>query len=155
MEIQALLNQAEKCKTDADSDALLATLKDLFGGFEQFANIPVANEEAYVEEGKPFVRFELNRLYSEFYITMIRPEIRFGELSLSVVTNFMKDGLGMQSKNWEAVEGMDDVIVGRPGQTAADVAELALQCALANHQELLERLGVPTKAAKEAAVASW
>jgi hypothetical protein len=155
MKINSLLTRAGQCKTEADAQSLLDSLLRVFGDAKPFSHLDVANQEAYMEGDKPFVHFELNRVYSEYYITMIRPEIRFGELAVSVVTNYMKDGLGMQSQSWEAVEGMDDVVTARPEQTVAQVVALALQCALANHQQLLERLGVPGKAAKKAAKASW
>lgn len=155
MKIQSLLTKAAKCTTEEDAQALSDTLQRVFCEAKPFANLDIANQEAYMEGDKPFVHFELNRVYSEYYITMIRPEIRFGELAVSVVTNYMKDGLGMQSQRWEIIEGMDDVITARPEQTVAAVVALALKCAIANHQELLERLGVPAKAAKTAAKASW
>lgn len=155
MKIKSLLTKAGNCATEEDASALLDTLQSVFGDAKPFSNLQVANQESYMEGDKPFVHFELNRVYSEYYITMIRPEIRFGALAVSVVTNYMKDGLGMQSRSWEAVEGMDDVVTARPEQTVAHVVASALQCALANHQQLLERLGVPGKAAKKAAKASW
>jgi hypothetical protein len=155
MKVKTLLAKAARCKTAADVDSFSHVMRDAFGRSGPLSHLPEANDEAYMEEDKPFVRFELNREISDHYITMIRPEVRNGELVVVVTTNHMLDGLGMQSQNWEVVEGMEEVIEAQPEWTVAALARLAADCAIADHRELLERLGVPHQVAKQAAKKSW
>ncbi len=155
MKVKTLLAQAAKCASEQDANNLLETLKRVFGNARPLSHLPTANEEGYLEEGKPFVRFELNREISDHYITMIRPEIRDEKLVVVVVTNFMPDGHGMQSESWEVVDGMEEVIEALPDQTVAELARMAVVCAIADHRELIERVGVPRAVAKLAAKKSW
>ena len=75
MKVKSLLAQAAKCKTQANADKLLDTLQRVFGNTEPVCNLYMYNIEACMEDGKPFVSFELNHKISDHYITMIRPEI--------------------------------------------------------------------------------
>ncbi len=104
---------------------------------------------------KPFVSFELNREISDAYITMIRPEIRDGAFTVTVCTNRMLDNLGMSSKKWEAVDGMDDLIEANEEQTINDICKHAVELAIADHRILIEQVGVPQSAAKIAAKKAW
>ena len=154
--VAALLEQAAQCKTEADADQLLQDLTDAFVEAGPLAHLEEANSEAYMEDDGPFVRFELNRVISDSFITMIRPEIRSGELVVVVVTNHMKDGLGMQSKSWDVANGLDEeVIEGRPEQTINELANQAKELAMADHRLLIEQVGVTTAAAAEAVQKSW
>jgi len=155
MKVKFLLAKAAKCKTEADANSLLETLATAFSSTRQLAHLPQYNEEAYMEENQPLVRFELNKEISEHYITMIRPEIRDGKFVLVVVTNHMLDGLGMSSKSWEAEEGMDDVIEADDSRTIADLAKRAREIAIANHAQLIERVGVAHTLALAVAKKSW
>jgi hypothetical protein len=155
MKVKTLLAKAARCKTETDAEALNTVMRQEFENTRALSHLWQANDEAYMEEDKPFVRFELNRQISEHYITMIRPEIRNGEMVVVVVTNHMRDGLGMQSQNWEVVDDMEVVIEAQPEQTVAALARLAADCAIADHRELIERLGVPKQVAKQAALKSW
>lgn len=155
MKVKTLLAKAARCETTEDAVALSDSMQEAFEKTRALSHLPQANVEAYVEGDEPFVRFELNREISEHYITMIRPEIRSGEMVVVVATNHMLDGLGMQSQNWEVVDGMEVVIEAQPEQTVSELAKLAADCAIADHRELIERLGVPTDVAKKAAQKSW
>jgi hypothetical protein len=156
MNVSTLLAQAAQCKTEEDAEQLLKALQAAFGGSGPIAHLYPANEEAYMEGEAPFVRFELNRIISEHYITMIRPEIRAGQLAVVVVTNHMKDGLGMGSQHWEVANGLDEeVIEATPEQTIEELATRAKELALADHRLLIEQVGVPQSAAAEAAQQSW
>lgn len=155
MKIKTLLSKALRCKSQADADNLLGTLTDVFSAHRLVSHLETANNEAYMEEAGPLVRFELNRVISEHYITMVRPEIRDGKLVVVVVTNHMKDGLGMSSQDWEVVDEMEVVIEPTEDQTVAQVVRQAVDCALADHQELIERVGVPPAIAKKTARQSW
>lgn len=86
---------------------------------------------------------------------MIRPEIRDGKLVVDVVTNHMLDGLGFSSQSWEPEEDMDDTLEPGEDQTMADLAERAKMLAIANHAELIERVGVAHAVALDAAEKSW
>lgn len=155
MKVKSLLAKAAKCKTQEDADKLLDTLERVFGNARPLAHLPQHNSEAYMEDGKPFVRFELNQEISEHYITMIRPEIRDGKLVVDVVTNRMLDGMGMSSQSWEAEDGMEDTIEADDDRTIADLAKRAKELAIANHAQLIERVGVAHSVALDAAEKSW
>lgn len=156
MKVKSLLAKAKNCKTQADADKLLDTLQRVFGNAKPVCHLGSYNSEAYMEDGKPFVRFELNQEISEHYVTMIRPEIRNGEFVVVVTTNHMLDGLGMSSQSWEAIEGMEeDVIEGDANRPVADMAQRAKEIAIANHAQLIERVGVSRSIALDAAEKSW
>lgn len=86
---------------------------------------------------------------------MIRPEIRDGKLVIDVVTNRMLDGMGMSSQSWEAEEGMEDTIEADDDRTIVDLAQRAKELAIANHAQLIERVGFAHAVALEAAEKSW
>lgn len=155
MKVKSLLAKAAKCETQRDADLLLEMLERVFGNARPLSHLPQYNREAYMEDGKPFVRFELNKEISDHYITMIRPEIRNGTLAIDVVTNRMLDGLGMMSQSWEPEDGMEDTIETRNDETVADLAQRAKELAIANHATLIERVGVTRAVAKDAAEKSW
>lgn len=134
---------------------MLDTLERVFGNARPLAHLPRYNSEAYMEDDAPFVRFELNQEISEHYITMIRPEIRDGKLVVDVVTNRMLDGMGMSSQSWEAEDGMEDTIEADDDRTIADLAQRAKELAIANHAQLIERVGVAHSVALDAAEKSW
>ena len=112
------------------------------------------NKEAYMEDSA-FVGFEFNREISDCYVTMIRPEIRDGQVSVSVILNQMLDGLGMMSQNWKAVDGMDDLIECDPDQTISDVAQKVVELAILHHCSLIEKVGVSQVIAEETAKKCW
>mgnify|MGYP007095981364 CR=1 FL=1 len=155
MKVKSLLAKAAKCKTQEEADKLLDTLERVFGNARPLAHLPRYNSEAYMEDDAPFVRFELNQEISEHYITMIRPEIRNGKLVVDVVTNRMLDGMGMSSQSWEAEDGMEDTIEADDDRTIADLAQRAKELAIANHAQLIERVGVAHSVALDAAEKSW
>lgn len=155
MKVKSLLAKAAKCKTQVDADKLLDTLERVFGNARPLAHLPRYNSEAYMEDNAPFVRFELNQEISEHYITMIRPEIRDGKLMVDVVTNRMLDGMGMSSQSWEAEDGMEGTIEADDDRTITDLAQRAKELAIANHAQLIERVGVAHSVALDAAEKSW
>lgn len=93
MKIKTLITRSNRCKTDEDAQKLLDMLKQAFSKSRDLSHLYTFNEEAYIEDSA-FVRFEFNREISDDYVTMIRPQIRDGEVSVCVVTNHMLDGLG-------------------------------------------------------------
>ena len=153
--VKSLLTKAVKCKIQADADDLLETLERVFGNTRPLSHLPQHNSEAYMEGDEPFVHFELNQEISQHYITMIRPEIRNGKLVVDVVTNRMLDGMGMSSQSWNAEEGMEDTIEADDDRTIAELAQRAKELAIANHAQLIERVGVAHAVALEAAEKSW
>ena len=155
MKVKSLLASATKCKTQADAEMLLETLVRVFGNARQLASLPQNNSEACMESDKPFVHFELNQVISAHYITMIRPEIRDGKMVVVVVTNRMLDGLGVSSQSWEAEDGMEVIIEADDDLTVADLAQRAKEQAIANHVQLIERVGVVHSAALKVAKKSW
>ena len=155
MKVKSLLTKAVKCKIQADADDLLETLERVFGNARPLSHLPQHNSEAYMEGDKPFVHLELNQEISQHYITMIRPEIRNGKLVVDVVTNRMLDGTGMSSQSWNAEEGMEDTIEADDDRTIADLAQRAKELAIANHAQLIERVGVVHSVALKVAKKSW
>lgn len=156
MNVSTILEQALQCKSQEDADSLLDTLREAFGGTGPLSHLGSMNDEAYMEGDKPFIRFELNRLISEHYVTMIRPEIRDDKLAVVVVTNYMRDGAGLSSQSWDVADGFDEeVLDGYAGQEIDELAQRAKELAIADHRLLIERVGVPESAAEEAAQKSW
>jgi hypothetical protein len=152
MKVSTLLDKAKKL---ADADAVLKLLEDEFGDSKSLNHLHEANSEAYMEGDGLFVRFELNREISGDYITMIRPEIRGGALTVAVVTNHMLDGLGMSSQSWETPEGMDDLLEAYPEQTTSQLAKRAAELAVMHHRQLIESVGVPMNVALKTAKQCW
>ena len=156
MNVQTLLDQAAQCKTDSDAQDLCLAMQAAFTESGPLSHLPVYNPDSDIEDAGPYVQFELNRQISEYYITAIKPEIRDAKFVIVVRTSFMKDGLGMQSQNYDIVPGFDEEVVeGEPGQTIEELAQRAKELALMDHRMLIERVGVPEAAAREAALASW
>lgn len=155
MKVKTILAKAAKCKTQADADKLLDILRDAFAAPKHLAHLLECNPEAYMEADKPFIHFELNKVISNHYITMIRPEIRDGVLVVIVITNHMLDGHGIQSHNHKPVEGMDDMIEPTDDKTLAELARRAKELGIAHHSELIQRVGVPREHALPVAYKSW
>jgi hypothetical protein len=152
MKVSTLLNKAKKL---ADADAVLKLLQNEFGNANPINHLYQANSEAYMEGDSPFVRFELNREISGDYITMIRPEIRAGALTVAVATNHMLDGMGISSQSWETHEGMDDLLEADPEQTTFQLAKQAVELAVMHHRQLIVNVGVPPFIALKTAMKCW
>jgi hypothetical protein len=156
MNVQTLLDQAARCENETDAHDLCLAMQAAFTDSGPLSHLPVYNPDCNMEDAGPYVQFELNREITEYYITAIKPEIRDGKFAIVVRTSYIKDGLGMQSQNYEIVDGFDEeVIDGQPEQAIEDLAQRAKELALADHRLLIERVGVPEAAAREAALASW
>ena len=155
MEVKTILELSNACTTEVDANRLLDTLQEAFLG-SVVGRLVLCNAEALMEEdGKPFVRFELNKVLSGDYVTVLMPEIRNGKFEVVVVTNRMLDGLGLSSQSWEAVDGMEDVIECDPGQSLSDIAQRAKDLAIGNHARLIEQVGVAHELSLEVAQKSW
>lgn len=156
MNVQTLLDQAATCKTDEEAQNLLFAMQEAFTENGPLSHLPVYNPDFNMEDTGPYVQFELNREITEYYTTCIKPEIRDGQFAIVVRTYHMKDGLGLQSRNYAIAEGLDEeVIDGSPDQSIDELAQRAKELALADHRLLIERVGVPETAARQAALDSW
>lgn len=164
MKIARLIHQAAHCRNEADAKKLLAVLEAQFWRTRTLKRLAHANAESYMEglESKgagrkfdPFVRFELNRVISPEFITMIRPEIREGALSVSVRTNRMLDHMGLGSQRWEEIEDLDDLIEASGRQTVAAIAQQAADIAIRHHASLIEAVGVSSGRAQKIAKQMW
>lgn len=155
MKIKSILAQAAKCTTQEDAQNLLETMKRVFGNHKLLSHLGIYNDEYYMEDEKPFVRFELNREISDEYVTMIRPEIRGGKFIVVVQMNRMNDKLGMWSRDFEVVDGMDDDFEQDGEQTIDKVCKRVVAQAIGYHQLLIESVGVPESLAKKTAKSSW
>lgn len=155
MKIKSILAQAAKCTTPEDAQNLLETMKRVFGNHKLLSHLGIYNDEYYMEDEKPFVRFELNREISDEYVTMIRPEIRDDKFIVVVQMNRMNDKLGMWSRDFEVVDGMDDDFEQDGEQTIDKVCKRVVAQAIGYHQLLIESVGVPESLAKKTAKSSW
>jgi hypothetical protein len=156
MKIKTLLAKAEACKTDVDAASLMDTLATSFGEAKPLAHLPISNRYAYLEDGTPFISFEVCRLMNRHYGMMIRPEIRDNKLTVLVVIHYMKDGLGLNSKSWDVASGTDETVI--EADSNASVAMLAKQAAalaIDKHRALIVSVGVSEDMAKLAARKSW
>jgi hypothetical protein len=153
---QRLLEEAEKCRDQSAADVFLDTFKEAFLAVPSFAGLEIANEEAYVEPRGVFVRFEANHVISNHYITMLRPKVRDGHLSVYVVTNHMKDGRGMQSQSWEmADDELEDDVNADADTTVEELVQKAVAVAIRYHASLLERLAIPHQDAIDVCRKNW
>jgi len=155
MKVKNLLAIAAQCDTEEAAEQLLDALKSNFSESDAIASLVDANDEAMMEGDSPFVSVEFNHVISDHYITMIRPEIRFGKLSIVVATNHMRDGLGMFSQSYDVIEDMDEAFDADDDDTIVSVAAKAKEMAIAHHATLIERVGVPPLIAQAAAQESW
>ena len=155
MKIKTLLTSANRCKTDEDTQKLLDMLMQAFGKSQRLSHLYKYNKDASMEEDAVFVSFEFNRVISDDYVTMIKPEIRDAEVTVFVVTNRMLDGLGIMSQHWDTVEGMEDLIECEPDRSVSDIAQRAAELAISHHRMLIESVGVPQVIAEETANKSW
>ena len=158
MNTTELLKQASKYKSEAAARKLLDALTDAFQE-SKIGHLETANGDFRLEDDGVFVSIEFNREISGDYITMIKPEIRGGKLSVYVATDRMLDGIGMQSQNWKlATAGqaeLEDEIEVDEDREISDVAERAAKLAIQHHQRLIEQVGVPDSIAAETARQCW
>ena len=156
MRISTLLNAAKKARTDVEIAELLENFKAAFLGTRALGHLPTANDEAYLEKkGCPHLQFELNRVISNEYITMIRPEIRDGIMTVGVTTHRMLDKLGMASQKWEELEDFDNLLHGNSTKTVKSLAQVAKLFAIDHHGRLIRTVGVSDLLADKTAKKSW
>lgn len=157
MKVKSLLAKARKCKTQADAAGLLESLKAAFADTHLFSGLSWDNAEGDLEagDGEPFVRFELNHVISDHYITMIRPALRTGELTIDVVTQHVLDGAGMGSHSWKPVQDLDVSTTADEDDTVQALAQSAKASAIDQHVNLLIRAGVPNRDARLIANKQW
>lgn len=156
MKISAFLTAAKKCTTPADVATLELQVREAFMATKALAHLTQANNESDRETpGDAYLRFEANRVISDEYITMIRPEISQGVFVITVVTNRMLDKHGLASKSWEQLEDMDDLIEADSQSTVHSMAKAAKDKAIDHHLRLIESVGVPRVFAGRAAQRSW
>lgn len=156
MKVSTLLKQAAKCKTEQELNLLYFALQDAFTENTKLSQLTLANAEQYMEGENPYVRFELDKQLSGYYITCIAPEIRDKKLTVTVVLNYMSDGYGMESNNWDIADGFEEELIeAQPNQTVAQLIKQAIQHAVDFQVTLLERVGVTGKPAIAAVKASF
>jgi hypothetical protein len=153
MKVKTILKRAGKCKTDDDVDGLFDLLH---GEFSKHFRLGTYNHEALMEDGAPFVGFEIIREINDHYATKIRPMVRDGALVVVVGTDYFKDGRGLASQNYEQADGLDEAVIeAYDDQTVKELCEIATDLAIADHRLLIERVGVPESIARETAKKCW
>jgi len=157
MKANKLLALAALCTTEAQAQDAQTTLRDALCATRALRSLTVLNEEGWIEAPNlPFLRFELVSLLSDNYALSLAPEIRGGKLSIAVRLDRFIDGRGLGSRQYEATLGDDDDhIEAEADQTVAELANLAKAKALELHARLIESVGVPSKAALNAAKRAW
>ncbi|MCC5610979.1 hypothetical protein LC612_30580 [Nostoc sp. CHAB 5834] len=155
MKVSTLLSRAADCVKHMEVLSLLAAIQDAFSKTKALRHLGAMNEDYAFEETGVMVRFELNRVISDDYVTMIRPEIRDGKFVVAVVTNHMLDGLGLSSQKWEEMPDMEDLLEVDQNFTIAKVAKESAALAIKHHQLLIEKAGVVRALAERVAKSSW
>lgn len=153
--VKGMLQFASECETEPDTLTLLTALKERFIYEPGYAGLQIANDEFHMEDSKPHVRFELHRVISADYVTVIRPEIREEKLSLYIATYRMLDGDGMQSKRWEVAHDMEEDFAPESDMDLEALALRAKRIAVTQHVSLLEKLAVPRAEAQELCKRLW
>lgn len=160
MKVKTLLALANRCTNDTDAEALLDKLRDAFSKTRALRNLSETNPDSSMEglpnQGTPLVRYDLNHELSSQFIILIQPEIRDGKMCVTVATNHMKDGFGLQSQDWDVFGDLEEVIEADSEMTLAQLAQAAKHEALEQHAELLQAAGLVTnKAALRIAKTCW
>lgn len=156
MKVAELLKLSTECKTHDDADNLLSVMEEAFSEQSALSHLPQCNRNFILDEDGAFARFEINRVISGHYVTMIRPEIRSGQFAVVVTTYHMRDGLGLVSQEWGMADGFEEhVVEPAPETTLEEVASQAKTYAIGDHCRLIEQVGVPRFAALPAAEESW
>lgn len=154
--INTFVTSATKCKTVAGLQKLLQRMKDEFLKNTLLSPLVAANDEIELVGGsQPFLRFELNQVISQHYITMVQLEIRDSKFNVRICTNRMKDGLGMSSQNWEPIEELDDDIWVLDEETVTTLVDKIYMKLMRNHAALLETMGIDSINAYLVACAAW
>jgi hypothetical protein len=155
MQVKAFLAQAEKCQTQEDVDNLMEALQQHFCKSSALAHLPQYNVEAYMCGDAPFLRVELKQVISGYFVTQIRPDIRDGKLVVDVETLNMLDGQGVSGQSWNTVEGLKRNLEAEDHDFLDELSHVAREMAQANHETLLERVGVDYWDARNIADKKW
>lgn len=157
MKFQTFLQQAAACQSDEDADNLLKAFIEAFTQCEKSRGLVLANDQAFIEgKATPYIKFELNWVISGYYIVMISPEIRDGKAAVVVEPNFMKNGLGMASQNYSVIDGVEEAVIeASESQTADELLDLAIEAAIAQYREILEKVGLTGELAAQTARARF
>ena len=154
--VKQLLAMVKKCKSEKSVEDLRFNIQDALMGAAGNC-LDLINEESYIESnGKPYIRFEMVRLFSDCYGYSISPIIQDGQITVIGNLDHFHDELGMSSKNYSAVKGWDDdEITLYPEDRLGVVMARAVNLMLAAHKKLIEDVGVPSHIAKKTAEESW
>jgi hypothetical protein len=146
---------SKKCTTDVQAVILCAELIVAFLATPEFVGFSTYNEESYMEGATTHLRFQMNKMLSNYYILAIEPVIRDSQLTIDVMLQFMRDGLGMQSTSWET-KYEDTIEVDEASDvTIETLSERARSMAIRFYAKLVEEVGIPPDGAKEAAEKAW
>ena len=157
MRVKQLLALANECCTQVDADKVLETMLHEISSCRPLRELHVLNQEAWLEHpNKPFLRFELVLQYTDSYAMAIKPEIRSGGLCIALRLDCFLDGNGLASKNWKnALGDEDEYLEVTDEQTFNELAAQAKKKAIEMHAQLIESVGVPARAALQAAKNAW
>ncbi|MBC3871492.1 hypothetical protein [Undibacterium oligocarboniphilum] len=155
MKIKSLLSKAKRCSSQEDAAQLLDLLKDKINKHPLLSHLWIYNAESMMEVDTPFVSFELNRVYSDEYVLMIRPEIRDEAFTIQVTMYHMQDKLGVCSKKANPLVEMNEVLEPSKEQNLEEVCVQAVKIAINYHRMLMVSVGVPNSIANTTADSCW
>lgn len=156
MRVSVLLNKLAKCETEKQIKNFLKTeFVPVFNGFAKLAKLQACNPDCSHQKSGSSVSVEFNHVISGKYITCIKPEILDGEFMIYIVTNYMHDGLGLMSQDYELMPDKEVLLKGDPSDRLLTLVKNAIQHAIDQHASLIESVGVPRKLALSVAKKSW
>ncbi len=156
MQAQEVIAQAAGCQTYAQVDAFLGSLARAISSHPSYRHLDNRNKYGALETpGMPFMSMEFVRRLSLYHLVAISPQIRDGELTIRVEVFIARDGLGLDSRDYDWVEELCDAFTLSPEDDLTVSLTTARNKAVELHTELMERAGVPHDLAKEVAKKTW
>lgn len=155
MKANYFVDKSKNCTTDDEAEILCNELEAAFLTTPEFAGFTAYNQSSHMKGDTPCLDFEMNHEISNAYMLTVRPGIRDSQLTIDIMLQFMKDGLGTNSTSFETrYEDIIEVAVYIDVSIEA-LADEARRIAIRFHTDLIEEVGIPAEAAREAAEKAW
>lgn len=158
MQVNTLIHQLYGSES---SDDVLEVLDNMTEAFDAAAtklglvNLDVRNKDYTYPKNDVFVQFDMVNQLSGHYAITITPEIRDRQLTMTVKTDYMEDGHGMDSRSWNTIQEDTIEYHADADVSLADVLASSLWMAKGQHSSLLERVGVSGELAKAVIEGEW
>lgn len=162
MTVKELLERFAGCKTYKEakevSDGMIA---EFSARSSRIGHLQTANENV----DNSVTEIDFNRVLSNYYITTIKVVIEYGEFSVWVSTNHLRDGHGLDSQDCQVVmvdgkyleDGgyLEENLHISAEETLLNIAQRAATIAIRQHQILIEQVGIPQAMAVDLAQSCW